>query len=183
MDTVGMYIYFNEQIRNSDKLVLNWIQLNENGQQLIDQFNAECIAKFEADKKPVGYTQKRQHYIDLYSICDGADNIIYSGSSRNRVVGRLWDHVGRGQYNTTPAKATTVGKYLLANKPHSHNWKIILYDLPILFEDPLIWLTNPFFCDDRKPAVPSIMPSPTPTQALIEAMKSKKGHETKKINW
>lgn len=178
MDMIEYYDYTNQKIEAADTLVITWRQLKANGQALVDKFNADMIAKFEELRKAYPRrVMKRSHYIDLYSICDAEDNIIYTGKARKRVVGRLWDHVGRGQYNKTPKDATTVGKYILANKPASYDWKIILYDLPVNLEVPLIYLTNPFFTDDYKPADPSIMPYPTPAQELIDAMNSKKGHE------
>lgn len=97
----------------------------------------------------------------IYIIHDSVKQPIYAGASK-RIIGRLADHIGNGVYCRGGDCVTPVGKYIKANSPQSHKWRISVLDLPAHLEDPTIWRLNPYYNTESKPDQRSAVPIPAP---------------------
>lgn len=97
----------------------------------------------------------------IYAINDSAAQIVYAGQSR-RIIGRLKDHIGCGDFCVGGKCVTPVGCYIKANSPQSHDWQISVLDLPSHLEEPMIWRLNPYYNTESKPDQPSAVPIPSP---------------------
>lgn len=97
----------------------------------------------------------------IYEIYDSTDQPLYVGQSK-RIIGRLKDHIGCGDFCVGGKCVTPVGRYIKANSPQSHDWQISVLDLPSHLEEPTIWQLNPYYNTESKPNQPSAVPIPAP---------------------
>ena len=138
-------------IDNASSLEFTWRDVfSGQASQRLTRFNRSC------------WYNGKPYEPSLYIIHDSADQPIYVGRSKNRVIGRLRDHVGCGDFCTTGSCITPVGAYIRANSPQSRDWRIAMLDLPMHLEEPCIWRFNPFYNDESKPIEPSLQPIPSP---------------------
>jgi hypothetical protein len=125
-----------------------------------DLFNGQAQRGLIAFNRSCWYSGK-PFEPSLYIVHDSADQPIYLGKSR-RIIGRLKDHVGHGDFCHEHDCTTPIGHYVKANSPSSHDWRITVLDLPAHLEEPAIWRFNPHFNDESKPVEPSLTPIPAP---------------------
>jgi hypothetical protein len=129
-------------------------------------FTWRCVFSGQAQRGLIAFNRScwfngKPYEPSIYLIHDSADQPIYVGKSR-RIIGRLKDHVGFGDFCHEHDCITPVGHYIRASSPRSHDWRISVLDLPHHLEEPAIWRHNPHFNDEYKPVEPSLTPIPAP---------------------
>lgn len=141
----------NRWIDSCSRIEFTWRDVfSGSAQQRLAAFNRSC---WHPDKP---------YEPAIYLIHDSTAQVVYVGRSR-RIVGRLADHVGHGDYCTGGKCITPVGHYIRNASPHSHGWRISVLDLPSHLEEPTIWRFNPFYNTEGKPDQLSVTPIPAPT--------------------
>lgn len=154
MNTQEYLAYCYRLIDDCSSLEFTWRDLfSGQAAQRLTRFNRAC------------WYNGKPYEPSIYLIHDSANQVVYAGRSRNRIIGRLKDHVGHGDFCRCGNQQciTPVGVYIRHNSPQSHHWRITVLDLPQCLEEPAIWRFNPFFNDDSKPLEPSLLPIPSPT--------------------
>lgn len=126
-----------------------------------DVFSGQASKRLTSFNRSCWYPNK-PYEPSIYLIHDSANQVVYCGRSKNRIIGRLRDHVGCGDYCISQQCITPVGAYIRQNSPQSRDWRISVLDLPMHLEEPAIWRYNPHFNDESKPLEPSLTPIPSP---------------------
>jgi hypothetical protein len=161
MDMKQFYNYCNQAIDGAAYIEMSWAHLWTDGDKMIGEFeeSRQCT--------------ERWHGCEIYTIHDSVGALVYTGKSRGRVRQRLLDHRGFGDKTGDGKPTSTVGKYLAENKD-SRNWKVRIYDLPHSLEQQIIFRHNGYLNDDYKPRKPSVSPTPTPSQQIIDEANTKR---------
>ena len=127
-----------------------------------DVFSGQASRRLTSFNRACWYNGK-PYEPSIYLIHDSANQVVYAGRSKNRIIGRLRDHVGCGDFIKSADNATPVGQYIRHNSPQSRDWRIVVLDLPMHLEEPAVWRFNPHYNDESKPLEPSLVPIPSPT--------------------
>lgn len=143
--------YCYQLIDSASRLDFTWTEV----------FGGAAERRLAAFNEAMGYSGKL-YQPSIYIIYDSAHQPIYVGTSK-RIIERLKDHVGRGEFCRGKKCVTPAGRYIKANSPESHQWLIAILDLPDHLEQPAIWHLNPFLNTESKPQRPSATPVPAPT--------------------